>query len=91
MKITPTCSANTAELKFAFIESDDFNIRVRIDYICIEKSNVKVGGQFSAMSSHSRGQDSTTLLIDLEFCPYCWSVPYHTVYRVVWKVAFVTM
>ena len=65
MKITPTCSANTAELKFAFIESDDLNIRVRIDYICIEKSNVKVGGQFSAMSSHSRGQDSTTLLIDL--------------------------
>ena len=40
MKITPTCSANTAELKFAFIGSDDLNIRVRIHYICIDNNNI---------------------------------------------------
>ena len=62
--LTPTCSANTAELEIVFSENDDYNIRVRIDYICIGKDSQKVGGRFSAIGSHSHRQCNTGLTWD---------------------------
>ena len=53
LTLNPTCFANTAELEIAFSESDDINIRVRIDYICIGNDSEKVGGQVSAMGGWS--------------------------------------
>ena len=61
LMLTPTCSANTAELEIVFSENDDYNIRVRIDYICIGKDSQKVGGRFSAIGSHSHRQCNTGL------------------------------
>lgn len=58
---TPACSGNTAELEIVFSENDDYNIRVRIDYICIGKDSQKVGGRFSAIGSHSHRQCNTGL------------------------------
>ena len=45
MTLDPTCFGNSAELEIAFSESDDINIRVRIDYICIGNDSEKVGRQ----------------------------------------------
>lgn len=42
--IAPVCSANTAELEIVYSESDDYNIRVRIDYVCIGNENEMVSG-----------------------------------------------
>ena len=56
LTLNPTCFANTAELEIAFSESDDINIRVRIDYICIGNDSEKVGGQVSAMGGQSYRQ-----------------------------------
>ena len=46
MSLVPTCSANTANLDVVFKESDDVNIRVRIDYVCIGNGNETVSGNF---------------------------------------------
>ena len=43
MTLNPTCFANTAKLEIAFSESDDINIRVCVDYICIGNDSEKVG------------------------------------------------
>ena len=51
MMLTPTCSANTAELKFAFIGSDNLNIRVHIDYICNENNNIILNAQQKDISN----------------------------------------
>ena len=56
LTLNPTCFANTAELEIAFSESDDINIRVRIDYICIGNDSEKVGGQVSARGGQSYRQ-----------------------------------
>ena len=42
--LAPACSANTAELEIVFSESDDYNIRVRIDCVCIGNENETVSG-----------------------------------------------
>lgn len=62
--LTPTCSADTAELEIVFSENDDFSIRVRIDYICSGKDSQKVGGRFSAIGSHSCRQCNAGLTWD---------------------------
>ena len=41
---TPACSGNTAELEIVFGENADYNIRVRIDYICSGSENEMVSG-----------------------------------------------
>ena len=46
MSLVPTCSANTANLDVIFSESNDIDIRVRIDYVCIGNDNEKVSGNF---------------------------------------------
>lgn len=53
--IAPACSANTVELKIVYSESDDYNIRVRIDYVCNwnENENLMVSGNKSAIHSHT--------------------------------------
>ena len=78
MTLNPTCLANTAELEIEFSESDDINIRVRIDYICNDSE--KVGGQLTlAMGGQSYRQCTTNLSRSLSI--YCGSTPYHTLYR----------
>ena len=80
MTLNPTCFGNTAELEIAFSESDDINIRVRIDYICIGNDSEKVGRQLaSAMGGQSYRQCTTNLSRSLSI--YCGSTPYHTLYR----------
>lgn len=51
--IAPTCSANTVELKIVYSESDDYNIRVRIDYVCNWNENEMVSGNKLALHSHT--------------------------------------
>ena len=51
--IAPTCSANAVELKIVYSESDDYNIRVRIDYVCNWNENEMVSGNKSALHSHT--------------------------------------
>lgn len=50
--IAPACSANTVELEIVYSDSDDYNIRVRIDYVCIGNENEMVSGNKLALHSH---------------------------------------
>ena len=44
VSLAPTCSGYAAELDLAFSASDDYSIRVRIDYVCIGNDNQTVSG-----------------------------------------------
>ena len=76
MTLNPTCFANIAELEIAFSGSDDINIRVRIDYICIGKDSEKVGGQVSAMGGQSYGQYTTQRRSCLYTAEVCLTILY---------------
>ena len=44
VSLVPTCSGYAADLDLAFSASNDLNIRVRIDYVCIGNDNQTVSG-----------------------------------------------
>ena len=44
VSLVSSCSANTAKLDLVFSANDDYNNRVRIDYVCIGNNNETVRG-----------------------------------------------